>query len=50
MNAAKCQGYSFYPFWVIKGKLTEGGGGGKIAPSVNPPKKRFKSVMKVLTS
>ena len=49
MNAAKCQGYSFYPFWVIKGKLTEGGGG-KIAPSVNPPKNRFKSVMKVLTS
>ena len=21
-NAAKCQGYSFYPFWVIKGKPT----------------------------
>ena len=28
-NAAKCQAYSFYYFWVIKGKLT---GGGK-----NPP-------------
>ena len=24
LNAAKCQGYSFYRFWVIKGKLTEG--------------------------
>ena len=23
-NAAKCQGYSFYYFWVIKGKPTEG--------------------------
>ena len=25
-NAAKCQDYSFYRFWVIKGKLTRGGG------------------------
>ena len=24
LNAAKCQGYSFYRFWVIKGKPTEG--------------------------
>ena len=24
MNAAKFQGYSFYCFWVIKGKPTEG--------------------------
>ena len=24
LNAAKCQGYSFYCFWVIKGKPTEG--------------------------
>ena len=23
LNAAKCQGYSFYHFWVIKGKPTE---------------------------
>ena len=22
LNAAKCQGYSFYHFWVIKGKPT----------------------------
>ena len=26
-NAAKCQGYSFYSFWVIKGKPTWWGGG-----------------------
>ena len=25
LNAAKCQGYSFYRFWVIKGKPTGGG-------------------------
>ena len=25
LNAAKCQGYSFYCFWVIKGKPTGGG-------------------------
>ena len=24
LNAAKCQGYSFIPFWVIKGKSTGG--------------------------
>ena len=29
LNAAKYQGYSFYHFWVIKGKHT---GGGKITP------------------
>ena len=28
LNAAKCQGYSFYRFWVIKGKPT----GDKITP------------------
>ena len=27
LNAAKCQGYSFYRFWVIKVKPTRGGGG-----------------------
>ena len=37
LNAAKFQGYSFYCFWVIKGKPT--GGGGKITPS--PPKKKL---------
>ena len=26
LNTAKCQGYSFYRFWVIKGKPTVGGG------------------------
>ena len=31
--AAKVQDYSFYRFWVIKGKPTKGGGeGGKITP------------------
>ena len=30
LNAAKFQGYSFYRFWVIKGKPT--GGGSKILP------------------
>ena len=25
LNAAKCQGYSFYRFWVIKGKPTRAG-------------------------
>ena len=35
LNAAKFQGYSFYRFWVIKGKPTEGGaGGGKITPTL----------------
>ena len=30
LNAAKCQGYGFYRFWVIKGTPTDGenGGGG----------------------
>ena len=27
LNAAKFQGYSFYRFWVIKGKPTGEGGG-----------------------
>ena len=26
LNAAEYQGYSFYRFWVIKGKSTGGGG------------------------
>ena len=35
LNAAKCQGYSFYCFWVIEGK--QGGrGGGRIKLS-SPP-------------
>ena len=33
LNAAKCQGYSFYRFWVIKGKPT---GGSKI--TLPPPR------------
>ena len=33
LNVAKFQGYSFYRFWVVKGKPTRGGGGvGKITP------------------
>ena len=32
LNAAKSQGYSFYRFWVIKGKPTRG----KITPSPPP--------------
>ena len=35
LNAAKCQGYSFYRFWVIKGKPT---GGVKLPPPPPPPK------------
>ena len=38
LNVAKCQGYSFYRFWVIKGKWTGGGVGGvKFTP--RPPSK-----------
>ena len=33
LNAAKCQGYSFYRFWVIKGKSTGRVGWGTITPS-----------------
>ena len=36
LNAAKCHCYSFYRFWVIKGKLSRGKGergGGVITPS-----------------
>ena len=29
LNAAKCQGYSFYRFWVIKVKPARGGGVGE---------------------
>ena len=32
LNPAKCQGYSVYRFWVIKGKLT----GRKITPTHTP--------------
>ena len=35
LNAAKCQGYNFDHFWVIKGKPT-GVGGGKITPPPPP--------------
>ena len=34
LNAAKCQGYTVYRFWVIKKKPTgEAGGGGELFPS-----------------
>ena len=32
LNVAKCQGYSFYRFWVITGKPTGGGGERKFPP------------------
>ena len=32
LNAAKFQGYSSYRFWIIKGKPTRGGWGGKTPP------------------
>ena len=35
LNAEKCQGSSFYRFWVIKGKLT---GGVKFSPPLPPPR------------
>ena len=34
MSAAKCQGYSFYRFWVIMGKPTWVG---KLPPPLSPP-------------
>ena len=34
LNAAKCQGYSFYRFGLIKEKPTGGGGGGDYLPSL----------------
>ena len=41
LNDTKCQGYSQYRFWVIKAKLT--GGGGRITPpSHHPPRLRLK--------
>ena len=39
LNAAKCQGYSFYLFWVIKGQPKRGGG--KI--TLLPPSTQIKS-------
>ena len=42
LNAAKCQGYSFYLFWVIRGKPT----GGKITP---PPPRLGLKTKKVIT-
>ena len=35
LNATNCQGYSFYGFWVIKGKPT---GGGRSPTSSPPPR------------
>ena len=40
LNAAKCQGYSFYSFWVIKGKPA--GGGGKITTTTTTTQIRVK--------
>ena len=35
LNAAKCQGYSFYRFWIIKWRPT--GGGGELPPPSHQP-------------
>ena len=43
LNAAKCQGYSFYCFWVIKGKPTAGEGKGDYPPS--PTQIRVKAII-----
>ena len=40
LNAAKCQCYTFYRFWVIKGKPT--GVGVKLLPSAPPTQIRVK--------
>ena len=39
LNAAACQGCSFYCFWVIMGKPTEGGGGVKLTLPLSPQDK-----------
>ena len=51
LNAAKCQGYNFYCFWVIKGKPTGEGAGGKITlpPPLPPPPPRL-GLIKLQTS
>ena len=36
LNAAKCHGYCFYHFWVIKGKPTGGKGWGVKLPPPPP--------------
>ena len=41
LNAAKCQGYSFYRFWVIKGKQ-KGGVGVEKLPLSLPTQIRIK--------
>ena len=46
-NAAKCQVYSFYRFWVIKGKPT--GQGGNCPPPPPPPPPRLE-LIKLQTS
>ena len=46
-NPAKCQVYSFYRFWVIKGKPT--GQGGNCPPPTPPPPPRLE-LIKLQTS
>ena len=55
LNAAKCQGYSFCRFWVIKGKPTGGGlggegEGGKITPLPGLGLKTLNSFLKYFSS
>ena len=40
LNAAKCQGYSFYRFWGIKEKPMRGVGGGGLKLELPPPHHR----------
>ena len=44
LNAAKFQRYSFYRFWVIKGKPTWGGGGEITPPPTQIRVKIYKPV------
>ena len=45
LNSAKCQGYSFYRFWVIKGKPT----GGKITPPLHPPRLGLRDIQRSMS-
>ena len=44
LNAAKCQDYSFYHFWVTEGKTNKGEGGDKI--NIPLPRLGLKKVFK----
>ena len=46
LNPAKCQGYSLYRFWFIKGKATGGGGKITLPASILGLKESYKSYWK----